>query len=333
MDQFWHSLKKPFFILAPLDDVSDTVFREVVIKAATPDVVFTEFANTDGYVHPKGTLSVQRKLQVNDSERTLGTPLIAQLWGANPEHYYQTAQKLAATGLYAGIDINMGCPERGIVKRGCCGGLIKEENWDNAAAIIQAAKKGAGSLPVSVKTRIGVNRIVTEEWVGHLLKQDIAALTVHGRTVKEMSSVPAHWDEIAKAVKIRNKIAPRTIMIGNGDVESRKQGEELAKQHGLNGIMIGRGVFKNLHVFAPKTKIWSLHERLQILVEHVDLYEKTWSKTKSYDPLKKFFKVYLNGFAGAAEIRNQFMQTRTADEARILALQYEEFNKAVLRST
>ncbi|HSX41156.1 MAG TPA: tRNA-dihydrouridine synthase [Candidatus Saccharimonadales bacterium] len=329
MKNFWKDLPKPFFCLAPLDDVSDTVFREVVIRAClsgrqagAPNAVFTEFANTDGYLHPKGRISVQRKLDVNDSERELGVPLIAQIWGANPDHYYQTAKELASTGMYAGIDINMGCPEKGIVKRGCCGGLIKEENWDNAAAIIQAVKKGGDDLPVSVKTRIGVNKIITEDWISHILKQDIALLTVHGRTVKEMSKVPAHWEEIGKAVKLRDQIAPHTLIVGNGDVESREQGEELAAKYGLDGIMIGRGVFHNLFVFNKEQTDHTPEEMLKILLNHVDLYGRTWGSDKSYQPLKKFFKIYVSGFPNAAELRAQLMGTKTPDEAREIVNSY-----------
>jgi tRNA-dihydrouridine synthase len=320
MKNFWQQLNRPFFVLAPMDDVTDTVFREIVISAAAPDVTFTEFANTDGFVHPVGNHSVARKLQVNDSERELGIPLVAQIWGANPDHYRQTARQLAATGLYAGIDINMGCPEKGIVKRGCCGGLIKPEHWDNAAAIIQATKEGVASagwrIPVSVKTRLGVNHIITEDWITHLLKQDIAALTIHGRTVREMSKVPAHWDEIGKAAAIRGKIAPQTIIIGNGDVESRAEGERLAEQYGLDGVMIGRGVFKNLFVFDKYHQEHSQEEMFRILLRHVDLYTQTWGEAKSYEPLKKFFKVYVQGFPSASELRAELMATHTPDEAK-----------------
>ena len=314
----WQQLNKPFFILAPLDDVTDTVFREVVIRAAAPDLTFTEFANTDGFVHPAGNKSVERKLKVNPSEQALNIPLIAQIWGANPDHYYETAKELASRNLFSGIDINMGCPEKGIVRRGCCGGLIKEENWDNAAAIIQAVKKGAPNLPVSVKTRIGVNHIVTEEWASHLLSQDISALTIHGRTVKEMSKVPAHWDEIGKVSKLRDRIAPQTFIIGNGDVLNRTQGEKLAREHNLDGIMIGRGIFQNLWVFDQDQKEHSPEERFETLLQHVELYEKTWGDTKSYEPLKKFFKVYVSGFPGAAELRARLMETHSPDEARAI---------------
>lgn len=316
MNSIWQRRKRPLFLLAPLDDVSDTVFREVVARAAAPDIMMTEFASSDGFAHPKGRASVERRLKVNESERKLKVPLIAQIWGATPEHYRLMAQDLAARGDFVGIDINMGCPEKGIVKRGCCGGLIKEENWENAAAIIAATKQGAGALPVSVKTRIGVSQINTEAWTEHLLRQDIAALTIHGRTVREMSRVPAHWDEIGTVAALRDKLAPDTAIIGNGDVTSRQQGEELAAQYGLDGVMIGRGVFHNLFVFAEQPPELTPAERLRLLSAHLDLYEQTWGDTKSYEPLKKFIKIYIQSFPGAAEIRARLMETHTPAEAR-----------------
>lgn len=322
MQSIWQRLPQPFFILAPMDDVTDTVFREIVARTSAPDLMMTEFASSDGFAHPKGRDSVERRLKVNESEAATKIPLIAQIWGNNPDHYYEMAKALSARDEFAGIDINMGCPEKGIVRRGCCGGLIKEENWDNAAAIIQATKRGAGNLPVSVKTRIGLNRIITEEWLTHILKQDIAALTVHGRTVKEMSKVPAHWDEIGKAVALRDTLAPNTVIIGNGDVKNRQQGLELAEQYGLDGIMIGRGIFHDLFTFDAEPSEHTPTQMMTILQHHLDLYEQTWGSTKSYDPMKKFAKLYINGFPGAVELRTHLMQTRTPDEARaILAAQ------------
>ncbi|HVE80971.1 MAG TPA: tRNA-dihydrouridine synthase [Candidatus Dormibacteraeota bacterium] len=316
MKNVWQKLKKPFFILAPMDDVTDTVFREVVVRAAAPDLTFTEFANADGFMHPKGRSSVSRKLLVNKSERNLKVPIIAQIWGANPETLGQMTAELAGQGVFAGIDINMGCPERGICRRGCCAGLIKEENWPRAAEIIKAVKANAGSLPVSVKTRLGFGKQVTEEWVEFLLGQGIDALTLHARTAKEMSKVPARWEEIAKAVKIRDRVAPNTLIIGNGDVLSRKQGEELASETGADGIMVGRGIFHNLLLFDPEGRELSRDESFDVLLQHLDLYEATWGESKSYDPLKKFFKVYISGFDGASELRTQMMQTKNPAEAR-----------------
>ncbi len=316
MQNIWENLPRPFFVLAPMDDITDTVFREIVVRTAAPDLLFTEFASSDGYAHPQGRASVERRLYINESEAALGIPLIAQIWGNNPDHYHEMAKELVARGQFAGIDINMGCPEKGIVRRGCCGGLIKEENWDNAAAIIQATKAGAGELPVSVKTRIGVNRIVTEEWASHLLKQEIAALTIHGRTVREMSKVPAHWDEIAKVVQLRDRLAPSTVIIGNGDVTNRQHGEQLATESGVDGIMIGRGVLRDIQALASNPTEPTPPQRFALFEQHLSLYESTWADAKSYEPMKRFAKLYISGFPGAVEIRTKIMETHSPEEAR-----------------
>ncbi len=316
MKSFWsQNNKKPFFVLAPMDDVTDTVFREIVASVGSPDVTMTEFASTDGYAHPKGRPSVERRLIVNNSEKEMKVPIVAQIWGNNPDNYREMAKDLAASGEFVGIDINMGCPEKGIVKRGCCGGLIKEENWDNAAQIIKATKEGAGNLPVSVKTRIGVNRIITENWISFLLEQDIAALTIHGRTVKEMSKVPAHWDEIKKAVELRDKIAPATIIIGNGDVENIEHGEKLAQESGVDGIMIGRGVLRDIQALTEAPQEMTATDKISLFEKHLKLYQDTWGDTKSFAPMKKFAKLYINGFPGAVEIRGRIMDSHSYDEA------------------
>lgn len=314
---FWQQLKKegtPFTVLAPMDDVTDTVFREVVAGVAAADVAMTEFASSDGFAHPNGRSSVERRLRVNDSERRTGVPLVAQIWGGNPDYYYQMAKDLAARDQFVGIDINMGCPEKGIVKRGCCGGLI--ERPEVAAEIIAATKAGAGDLPVSVKTRIGLRQIITEEWISHLLRQDIAALTIHGRTVKEMSKVPAHWDEIGKAVRLRDEIAPETVIIGNGDVRNLQHGTELATEYGVDGIMIGRGIFHDIQAFSDSPQELSPARRVELFLSHLDLYVDTWGESKRFDPMKKFAKLYINGFPGAAELRHSIMETKSADAAR-----------------
>jgi tRNA-dihydrouridine synthase len=330
MKNLWIELRKPFFILAPMDDVTDTVFREIVSSVAPADINFTEFASVDGYCSP-GRGSVERKLFVNQSEQNQGTPLVAQIWGQNPDNYYQTAKELTQSGLFAGIDINMGCPEKGICRRGCCGGLIKTENRDKAIEIIQAVKKGtAGKLPVSVKTRIGFNTIDTEAWVSRLLEQDIAALTIHGRTVREMSKVPAHWGEIGKVVRLRDKIAPDTLIIGNGDVQNRQQGLQLAQQYNVDGIMIGRGIFHDLFAFAEEPPRKSLDDMFEILLKHVNLHEQTWHGGKSYEPLRKFFKVYVSAFPGASELRKQLMEAKTADETRAIVENYKSSHKTLV---
>ncbi|HET9411356.1 MAG TPA: tRNA-dihydrouridine synthase [Candidatus Saccharimonadales bacterium] len=308
MNSFWHDLPKPFFVLAPMDAVTDTVFRHVVAKTARPDVFFTEFTNTDAFCSPKGSFSTETRLRFTPDEQ----PLVAQIWGTNPEHFAQMAKGLAKLG-YTAIDINMGCPVKDIIKKGSCSALIDTPSL--AAEIIAATKEGG--LPVSVKTRVGTKVQKTEEWIGFLLQQDIAALTVHARTAKEMSKVPARWEEIAKSVQLRNQIAPDTILIGNGDVRDRQHGLELAEQTGVDGIMIGRGIFTNVFCFEQQPREHSKQELLDTLKFHLDLFEQTWSE-RPYAPLKRFFKIYIRDFDGASELRAALMDTKNIAEAREL---------------
>lgn len=317
MKNIWLTLKKPIFVLAPMDDVTDTVFRQIVGDLAAPDIYFTEFTSVDGMVSEKGHEPVSRRLQFTEKER----PIIAQIWGNDPEKFYKAAAMAKGMG-FDGIDINMGCPEKSVVKRGMCSGLINHP--ETAAKIIQAVKEGGGGLPVSVKTRIGIRDIQTEEWLGFLLKQDLAALIVHGRTVREMSKVPAHWDEIGKAVKLRDQIAPLTLIIGNGDVNSYQDGLEKVKTYRVDGVMIATGIFKNLWIFDKSGRIpdLSVEERLNQLLKHSRLFVETWSKNKSFAILKKFFKIYISEFESAGELRAKFMNTDTLEEVEKLINSY-----------
>lgn len=295
------------------------MFRQIVMSCAKPDVMFTEFTNVEGLLS-KGREEVGKRLAHSTDEK----PLIAQIWGSRPESFYEVAKLLQEMG-FDGIDINMGCPERTVVKNGCCSALIL--NPQKAADIIKATREGAGALPVSVKTRIGFSTIQTEEWIGFLLKQRLDALTIHFRTQKEMSLVPAHWSEAEKVATLRDRIAPQTMVIGNGDVETKVQGKKLAKKYSLDGIMIGRGVFHNPYVFDEKIGYESQtkEERIDLLIKHLDLFEKTWHRvhpisergySKSYPPLKRFFKIYISGFDGASELREKLMTTENLNEAR-----------------
>ncbi len=319
MKNIWQKLSaadKPFFALAPLDDVTDTVFRQIVNMAGRPDVYFTEFTSADAFVRG-GFEVVEPKLRFTEGEQ----PLIAQIWGHEPAYYSQLTAKVRELG-FSGVDINMGCPEKNIVRNGCCSALIRQP--EKAAEIIAATREAAGNLPVSVKTRVGFDRIITEEWAGFLLRLGLDALIIHGRTTKEMSKVPAHWDEIAKVVKLRDAIAPDTIIIGNGDVLSRPQGEQLAATSGASGIMIGRGIFYDIFVFDQSGFKHSQGDRLRLLLKHLDLHEREWSGLKRFEPLKKFFKIYAHGFDGAAKLRATLMETRDYDEARDLVNKYLE---------
>lgn len=300
----WDKLAQssPFFVLAPMDDVTDTAFRQVVADTAPPDLFFTEFASVDGLQSP-GRSNVMQKLKFTEREH----PLIAQIWGLRPENFYKSAQEIAQMG-FDGIDLNMGCPTPTVTKKGACSALINTPTL--AAEIIAATKEGAGDLPVSVKTRIGFKQIITEEWCGFLLQQGIAALTIHGRTAKEMSKVPPHWDEAAKVVDIRNDMKIKTYIVGNGDILSRADGVTKAKQYKLDGVMIGRGIFKNPWVFGQTDYLYNEQERLKLFYNHIELFEQAWGADKNPATLKKFAKMYINGFEGASDIRSEAMMSK-----------------------
>lgn len=317
----YRQLPKPFLVLAPMDDVTDTVFRQVVADCAAPDVFFTEFVNVDGLQSP-GRPKLLKKLRFTASEQ----PLIAQLWGKEPENFYKTAQQLAdgtfaremglPEGLnFVGVDLNMGCPSKTEVKNGTCAALMNDRPL--AGDIISAAREGLdGRLPLSVKTRTGYNQI-DMTWIEFLLEYKLNMLTVHGRTKKEMSKVSANWDIIGRARELRDQISPDTLLVGNGDVMSRQQAESLAQEHQLDGIMIGRGVFHDPFVFA-KDSPWQSYtpeQRIAMYKRHVELFAQTWqNRERPVVTLNRFCKVYIQGFDGAKELREQLMAANSTDE-------------------
>jgi tRNA-dihydrouridine synthase len=308
-----------------MEDVTDTVFRRVVTRLGKPDIFFTEFTNVEGLCSP-GKRKVAHRLLYTAEE----TPLVAQIWGSEPRNFYTVARELAEAG-FDGIDINMGCPDRQVVRRGQCSGLI--QNPALAAEIIDATKSGAGSLPVSVKTRCGLSSWKTDEWIGFLLGQGLAAITVHGRIAKEMSKFPADWEQIGRAARLRDELAPSTKIIGNGDVSSYQDGLQKIAAHKLDGVMVGRGIFGNPWIFDASTDPddISLDERLDILAYHVSLFHETWvvrgqanGKMKNYNLLKKFFKIYLAGSPEALAIKEQLMQTTSSQECLDLLAKFRQ---------
>ena len=307
MKSFWDKLKKPFLVLAPMENVTDTVFRQIIVKCAAPDVFFTEFTSTDSLLSAKPDDAMKR-LKFTKVER----PIVAQIWGNDPEKYLKSAKIISDLG-FDGIDINMGCPDRHIVKKGCCSGLIN--NPTLAKEIVSAAKEGAKNLPVSVKTRLGYRSISTE-WIETLLELNLPALTIHGRTVSEMSKVPAHWDEIKNIVEMKNNISKNTLIIGNGDVKSYNEAIEKVGQTGADGIMIGRGIFSNPWIFSKSVKPEDtlLQKKIELLIDHINLFVKTYDNKKHYEIMKKFYKMYINDFPNAGAIRAQLMALSTPEE-------------------
>lgn len=312
----WQELPRPFLILAPLEGVADTVFRQIVASCAKPDVFVTEFTSADGFCSP-GREIVRENLLFTSSEE----PIIAQLWGKNPDTMYETVKAISGMG-FSGIDINMGCPDRAVMRSGCGAAMINTP--DVARAVIRAVKDGiyasGRKIPVSVKTRLGLKKIITEQWTSFLLEQNIDALAIHGRTMAELSKVPAHWDEIAKVVAIRNKMKLKTVIIGNGDVKDARDAMEKHRMYGVDGVMIGRGIFVNLWAFDRSSHPHSgtPQELLDVMERHITLFAETWKEKKHYAILKKFYKVYVNGFFGATEWRMQCMATKTTGEALAL---------------
>lgn len=317
VDNFWHDLPRPFFVLAPMEDVTDVVFRHVVSEAGRPDVFFTEFTNTESYCHPEGSQSVRGRLTFTDDEQ----PMVAHIWGDKPEYFRQMSIGMAKLG-FRGIDINMGCPVPNVASKGKGSGLILRQAV--AADIIQAAK--AGGLPVSVKTRLGYTDLDEwQDWLTHLLKQDITNLSIHLRTRKEMSQVDAHWELIPEIKKLRDQVAPDTLLTINGDIPDRQTGMKLVDQYGVDGIMIGRGIFKNPFAFEKEPKDHSSEELLALLRLHLDLHDH-YSKVlepRRFSALHRFLKIYVKGFRGASALRNQLMNTKSTDEIRELLNTFE----------
>ncbi|MGY3766288.1 tRNA dihydrouridine synthase [Vagococcus vulneris] len=308
---FWADLPKPFFVLAPMEDVTDVVFRHVIKEAGAPDVFFTEFTNSDSYCHPEGKDSVRGRLVFTEDEQ----PMVAHIWGDNPDYFRQMSLGVAEMG-FKGIDINMGCPVPNVANRGKGSGLILRP--ETATELIADAK--AGGLPVSVKTRIGFYETSElEAWLTHLLEQDIANLSVHLRTREEMSKVDAHWDLTPQVVAIRNRVAPQTTITINGDITDRQMGLELADKYGVDGIMIGRGIFKNPYAFEKEAREHSSGELLNLLRLQLDLQDHYAELVpRSIVGLHRFFKIYVKGFPGASDLRVKLMNTKSTAEVRTL---------------
>ena len=320
--KFENGNRKPFFSLAPMEAVTDVIFRHVVAEAARPDVFYTEFTNSASFCSEKGVHSTRGRLHFTEDEQ----PIVAQIWGSKPENFAQMSKGLAEMG-YRAIDINMGCPDKAVIKSGGGSDLIR--NPELAGEIIAAAKEGG--LPISVKTRLGFSRIDEwHDWLRFLLEQNIAVLTVHLRTKKEMSKVNAHFEMIPEILKLRDEIAPQTLIQINGDILSVRQGLELAEKYpGIDGIMIGRGVFANPFVFETEVREHSKAELINLLKLHLDIFDEyaTRFEIRKFEPLKRFFKIYIREFDGASDLRAKLMETKSTAEVREILTEFENAKK------
>ncbi len=345
---FWQQLSAPFLTVAPMADVTDAAFRQMIAKYSNPNqgiennpfVTWTEFVAADGLVRatPEGKVKLMADLIYGNEER----PVVAQLFTSNPEHMEYAAKLCLELG-FDGVDINMGCPDKSIEKQGCGSAMIK--NPALARAIIQAAKRGAksdeGGIPVSVKTRLGYNHDQVDTWIPEILAEAPAALTVHARTRKDLSKVPARWERLTEVVALRDQLSPMTRIIGNGDVLSPADGYAKIAESGVDGAMVGRALFGNPWFFNPTKQLptrllalpthgvnrdtiittdttgkgveyITLEERLRVMVEHTYLFTKLLPH-KSFAVMKKHYKAYVGGFPGAAELRTQLMEQETPE--------------------
>ncbi|OIP77430.1 MAG: hypothetical protein AUK16_01860 [Parcubacteria group bacterium CG2_30_44_11] len=352
---FWQQLPKPFFAVAPMADVTDVAFRRMIAKYSRhvrvdgseggPDVMWTEFVSADGLVRatPEGKEKLMADLLYAEEER----PIVAQLFTRHSEHMEYAASLCLELG-FDGIDINMGCPVGAIIDQGCGAAMIKTPEL--AIAIIRAAKRGAktdeGGIPVSVKTRLGYNTDEVETWIPTLLKEKLAALTVHTRTRKDMSKVSACWERLLRIIELRDELAPETVIIGNGDVLSLDDAKLKAQKYGVNGVMIGRALFGNPWFFNPTLRLPTrltmlpthgvdintihtadissasvryvpLSERFKVLLEHTKLFEELLPH-KSFATMKKHYKAYVNGFPGAAAVRAALMACDNTAEMELV---------------
>ncbi|KKT88574.1 MAG: tRNA-dihydrouridine synthase [Parcubacteria group bacterium GW2011_GWC1_45_14] len=299
--------------MAPMADVTDFAFRQMFAKYGAPDVFYTEFVSADGLASEEGRKFLSKELRFSENER----PIVAQIFGAHPENI-KIAAKLVADLGFDGLDINMGCPDKAVIKQGAGAALIRTPEL--AREVIRAAKEGAPNIPVSVKTRIGFNKIETEQWISQIVAEKPDCLIVHGRTKKEMSEVDAHWDEIAKAAEIAREAG--ITVVGNGDLKSLEEGIGKAEQFGLDGIMVGRGIFGKPWFFNREQKEISLEKRLEIMLEHTELFEKEMVGVKGFHVMKKHYKAYVSGFSGAKELRVKLMEAESASEVRNIVKEY-----------
>jgi tRNA-dihydrouridine synthase len=323
---FWNTYKTPAFTLAPMEDVTDTVFRYLVMRLASPKylrMVMTEFLSVDGFLHDVGRENVKHRLFIHPNEEAIlkekDVKIVAQIWGTDPENFFKVAEILSNEYNFDGVDINMGCPMKKIIKNGACSALIL--NPSLAQEIVQATQEGS-KLPVSIKTRLGMKEFVTEKWIENLLKVKPAAISIHGRIQKQIYKGKADWEEIQKAVRLRDRISPEVVIHGNGDIYDVSTGVDRIKESGVDGVMIGRGILKNPWFFNDETFEINTEHKLDLLIEHSALYEETWKGVKNFAIMKRFFSMYANGFEGAPALRNELVRVKNHAEVEAIVKQY-----------
>ncbi|OGK62428.1 hypothetical protein A2334_05305 [Candidatus Roizmanbacteria bacterium RIFOXYB2_FULL_38_10] len=336
----WTNLSKPIIGLAPMDGITDAAFRETVDLISKPNILFTEFVPAEGVAH--GATRLYSSLQKHKTT----TPIVAQLFGVDPKAFYKAAVIVLELG-FDGIDINMGCPDRNIMKKGGGASLINQRVL--AATIIKAVKqavkdwqngKTLKSLslrdeafgwiernkplkvdrtykPVSIKTRTGINQHDTVPWISTLLEVEPDAICIHARTFLQMYKGKADWDEIAKASLLTK--GTNTLLFGNGDLNSVSQAKAHCKMYRCQGALIGRAALGNPWVFTNKSPL--LSERFGTMLKHSKLYLKYRQKLKLF-PMRKHLAWYCTGFAGSRILRDKLMKIESLVELKKLLIDF-----------
>jgi tRNA-dihydrouridine synthase len=357
---FWALLAQPIFGLAPMDGVTDAPFRHTVAVQGRPDVIITEFTSVMDVC--RGPAHRLASLIYSEAER----PVVAQLYGKDPALFYQAAHVVCALG-FDGLDINMGCPARSVASSGSGAGLIRTPAL--AHEIVRAARQGiadwaggqtlAGAglkdsradlvramnlrragrpdvprriIPLSVKTRIGYNTVVVERWIEHLLAEQPAVVSVHGRTLEQMYRGEADWSAIERAARLAR--GSGTLLLGNGDVQSLADAVRRVRHHAVHGVLIGRGVLGEPWLFRHKEAareavanaarllepvVPPLEERFRVMLEHARQFEAILGRP-AFPRMRKHLGWYCKGFPGAAAMRAAMVRCSGSDDvARVVA--------------
>ena len=341
---FWEKLKRPVVGLSPMDGITDAAFRFITAKYGRPSVIFTEFVSVSGICH--GALRLMEDFKYNEIER----PIVAQVFGSDPDSFYKTAFVVAALG-FDGLDINMGCPDKSVAgKQGAGAALILKPNL--AIEIIRAARCGLEDyakgrdlgdiglpeavisyvesingpadrqrsvLPVSVKTRSGFDKELAEAWTAELLKAAPAVISIHGRTLKQMYTGLSDWEAIGRAVQVAR--GSGTLILGNGDIQNLTEAREKINRYGVDGVLIGRAALGNPWIFRDGSKP-TVAEKLMVLLEQARYFTEEL-RGKPFESLRKSFSWYCRGFAGAANLRNRLVRSGSYQEAAEAVAQFQ----------
>jgi tRNA-dihydrouridine synthase B len=331
---FWTKLKRPIVGLSPMDGVTDAAFRYMAAKTGKPSVIYTEFVNVEGLA--RGAVSMLDHFIFNKIER----PIVAQIYGIETESFYKVALMACYLG-FDGIDINMGCPANKVARRNSGAGLIRvpkqakkiirtvkqaTKDWSEGMTLKEAGirpkiinkftesadsypSKKRKELPVSVKTRTGIDQIIAEDWIKELLEEEPAAIALHGRTLKQMYSGEANWEVIGKVAKIVKKT--NTLFLGNGDIQSLEDARQKCKQYGTDGALVGRATCGNPWFFSDIEP--TIKERFKAALDHARCFEEM-SMKNAFFAMRKHLAWYCRGFDGARELRKELMQTNSSEE-------------------